>query len=113
MFQNQATTSLSSMIVFQMMAEWSVLNDVNTIYMQKFLNWAPDKVGKFMGLLGLSIVIGGAATPKLIEKLGPEGHMSVCNVATAMAHVGWGVAHQPHKSWLAILLLLPCHQRDA
>lgn len=111
LFKDKTLAMLAGVAMFQSFGDYVNIYDINNLYMIKVLGFQPAQIGNVAMTVGLSQIAGGAATSKLVKRIGLKSHVLFANLAWALGCAVLGTARTTPKLLAAIAIWTFGHQR--
>lgn len=113
LFKNRTTATLALALGFQDAGNFANVYDIQNLFFFKTLNYAPQDVGNFSTLWGVTQLIGGRAAKYTIKAWGGQMHTTVSNLLTAATYFCWAGARTSTGMGLVLVLAVLQHQRSS
>lgn len=99
--QSRRLRALTVVGVLQAFCEPKTWNDMVQLYMRVNVGLPVERVGRFFATFGLAAIAAKGLTRQLIQKYGPSRHISLANIAGAIAFFFWGA--NPSSTWTSVV----------
>lgn len=111
LFKTRAMATLSAVIGFSSFAEYANIYDINFLFMKTVMGYGQEQVGRFAGAFGITQILGGRISKKLMETIGLPSYSSLAYAAYFVGFVVMGSAKNAAMLGAALTCMTFGHQR--
>lgn len=113
LFKTKEMSTLCTTIGFASFAEYANIYDINFLYLKTVMDWGQEQVGRFAAAYGVTQILGGMVSAKLMKDPGMETYTKIANAAYIVGFSLFGSAKNPTQVGVALLFLMFGHQRTS
>lgn len=111
LFQTSPMRTLSATIGLSSFAEYANIYDINFLFLKTVMGWGQEQVGKFAASFGVTQILGGLFSKKIIESVGLDKYSKMAFAAYIAGFGLLGSSKNAAQLAGALFCLLFGHQR--
>lgn len=112
LFQDKKLTWLAITTGLQSFGDYVNIYDINNLFMIKVLGYDQGQIGNFATTVGVTQILGGKVTAKIIAKMGLKSATTFANTLWVLGMAMMGSARNTKQAFTALLLWTFGHQRN-